>query len=903
MLRFLRAAHAADLRYTARDGINLVRYAMKVLHRREAPDARAAVRRALAPERLAPRVAPGIRLAPVVHEALESAALVRALLEHFDPAAVAVELPATLGAAALTAADRLPRLSLVVSEHQGEEPLVWLATPGEPFAEALRWAGARGRGRFLVDPDLPYTERHRDPVPDPYALFSLAPAAWFDLVARAAADRHGEEDARLGGWRISCSGPGRLGARASCSLRRRPPRRAPARLARPAPARSPAPAAPGRGPAPPPGEPPALLREPPLAQAVWELRRDGGAPPETAFERTVAPRVVLARGGLRLLAGAESATAAERAAEVARFAARHAVRSLVRGQAAPDRWALGRIAWRIAAASHHEATEERLTPWQRRLFLDFARRCARLGGRLVPGLYEWIVAGRGVADDNFAWELFDALTCYPWQAAEAELPTVRVEGDELDLGTRRLRFRLRFRRTKQRPVALPVRRRPRPEGPEDAADWLRPFLGGGLCSYPPEDLVVEEYGRHLAARARSLLADERSRSEPFTTSLLDGVDLRETLRRWAEDGRVWVHERGRAPGAAGAVVVIFDRDRANERFPFAMTWHGEHHQESDMAFYATDPAAQVVGPGILRATYGGFLLTHPPGRLWDPWRDPDYAFAREKAEPPPRRRHRLLARTADRHVAREAPPSRLTRYAARQKRVVYLPGLPLLGDGAQGAGRPPPRRPRHPADRPRVRLVSRGPSGWPPSPGSRSPQSETHATATAAARRGGRVPRRTGSGAAAGSSREIRDGYPRHRSHHPRLDRHARLGIQILILAFRSSVGWGSARSSSCRSGSSTSSGSGATAGRRSSAGSPRSPRWRSAARSASSPPGRLLTAAAPQPATRRAPAAPRRGRSTSATGSLLAGRAASRFAALAQQLLGRREPPGGRSRGRGAPG
>ena len=48
VLRFLRAAHTADLRYTARDGINLVRYAMKVLHRREAPDARAAVRRALA---------------------------------------------------------------------------------------------------------------------------------------------------------------------------------------------------------------------------------------------------------------------------------------------------------------------------------------------------------------------------------------------------------------------------------------------------------------------------------------------------------------------------------------------------------------------------------------------------------------------------------------------------------------------------------------------------------------------------------------------------------------------------------------------------------------------------------------------------------------------------------------
>lgn len=47
VLGFLRAAHEADLRYTARDGINLVRYAMKVLYRREAGDAEEAVGRAL----------------------------------------------------------------------------------------------------------------------------------------------------------------------------------------------------------------------------------------------------------------------------------------------------------------------------------------------------------------------------------------------------------------------------------------------------------------------------------------------------------------------------------------------------------------------------------------------------------------------------------------------------------------------------------------------------------------------------------------------------------------------------------------------------------------------------------------------------------------------------------------
>lgn len=47
VLSFLRLAHDRDLRYTVRDGINLVRYAMKVWRRGEAADATAAVDQAL----------------------------------------------------------------------------------------------------------------------------------------------------------------------------------------------------------------------------------------------------------------------------------------------------------------------------------------------------------------------------------------------------------------------------------------------------------------------------------------------------------------------------------------------------------------------------------------------------------------------------------------------------------------------------------------------------------------------------------------------------------------------------------------------------------------------------------------------------------------------------------------
>ncbi len=47
VMTFLRAAHERDLRYTVRDGMNLIRYAMKVLRREQVADAKEAVREAL----------------------------------------------------------------------------------------------------------------------------------------------------------------------------------------------------------------------------------------------------------------------------------------------------------------------------------------------------------------------------------------------------------------------------------------------------------------------------------------------------------------------------------------------------------------------------------------------------------------------------------------------------------------------------------------------------------------------------------------------------------------------------------------------------------------------------------------------------------------------------------------
>ena len=76
----------------------------------------------------------------------------------------------------------------------------------------------------------------------------------------------------------------------------------------------------------------------------------------------------------------------------------------------------------------------------------------------------------------------------------------------------------------------------------------------------------------------------------------------------------------------------------------------------------------------MRATYGGFLLTYPPGRLYDVWRDPDFAEARNRSEV-------LLMAAVDYslepivvHIARRPPHPRMKDYAlARGRRLVHLP--------------------------------------------------------------------------------------------------------------------------------------------------------------------------------------------------------------------------------------
>ena len=255
------------------------------------------------------------------------------------------------------------------------------------------------------------------------------------------------------------------------------------------------------------------------------------------------------------------------------------------------------------------------------------------------------------------------------QTQDPPLETLNLSGDEVWLKTRKLRIRRRLPRMKQmlKPAGLKSRKRESRQG-----EWAKQTDGASICSYPPEDLVIENYGRFLKQYAKTMLSEERSRVEVFSTSMRDGIDLRETIRNWHEQ-KIYVRELSKFSGDVGALVVIFDEDRGN-RYQYLTTWLGEHQNESDMAFYSTHPFDHIVGPGIGRAEYGGLLMTLPPRRLYDVWSDSDYDMAETKAE-------RLLMAALDYsmdryvvYVAARPPRSVFRTIAARvNRKIVYIP--------------------------------------------------------------------------------------------------------------------------------------------------------------------------------------------------------------------------------------
>jgi hypothetical protein len=553
---------------------------------------------------------------PVVPGRLEFAIEVRQAILRERPQVVALELPVRLQQDWIRAVGRLPEMSLIFYPEDDEATYV-LVEPADPFTEAIRTGLEIGAEIVFADPEAGDRPHLPDAYPDPYAIRAIGLQRYVEAY-RVYPQPRSEEIARHAAgiaWKLE-------GADLTASV----------------------------------FVVVSLNLLDPLLDAMEE-------PQAQPLSRT-------RREDIELL-NPHPESLAEIAVEYPQLQCRYEnYRAALADHNLIDR-RHAQLAVLLAAEKEYEAsTGERIAHWQRRLLARYTRNLALAGNELCAGIFDMAVAARGVADDNYAWDVWEAANKYPPQKLEAPpLLTVRISGDQMWRDTRHIRLRRRLPSTKRRlrPFGLRPRKKERFPG-----EWASQVNGTGICSYPPEDLVVEDYGRFLKKKGKNLLSEDRVRVEPFTTSILDGIDMRETIRKWYEH-RIYVRQFQKMRGEVGSVVVIFDEDRDN-RYPYMTTWTGESQNESDMAFYSTFPFDNLVGPGIGRAEYGGFLMSLPPHRMYDVWRDADYEDAESKSE-------RLLLAALDYSIhhyvvyVAATPPRTIFKTIANRvgRTIVYIP--------------------------------------------------------------------------------------------------------------------------------------------------------------------------------------------------------------------------------------
>jgi len=324
---------------------------------------------------------------------------------------------------------------------------------------------------------------------------------------------------------------------------------------------------------------------------------------------------------------------------------------------------------------------EQPSPSRLATLLRYARNLALVSRRLIPAKYHLVLAAQNTVNDDFAYQVLRLCEQYPFVEGQPDLPEMKVEGETGEAEGETLVLRLRSPRAQQDGET----------GEEiELGDQPEELIGGSWeerwedgehhVSHLPQDARLEAFFEGIRKRCQRWLSDQQSRSHELGATLMDGLDLRESLRNLPL-GKLYVREF--LPGVAevGPVVVIFHKPGEEREYPHEQMWFAEHAGESDLALYSTRPGRHFDGPGISRCLYGGVLSLYPPTGRAQVWGNARYAGARNRAE-------RLLKAAIDlsrkpivAYVATQGPaPEMLSLAASRGIRILYVPLDQLSAD-------------------------------------------------------------------------------------------------------------------------------------------------------------------------------------------------------------------------------
>jgi len=320
--------------------------------------------------------------------------------------------------------------------------------------------------------------------------------------------------------------------------------------------------------------------------------------------------------------------------------------------------------------SELKSRARKITPQMLTTYFRYLRNLVLIERRMAPDLYTLVIAAQQIAGDRFALHVAETASAYPY-IDQRPFPTWQIgiaaatspEGEVVEI-----KSRLPGHPVEWRSCTLTSR----PAEPLKQL-WSTRWDPLGQCSWPPEDLAIENFRTRVKESALDLIGNDLVRTEKFTSSLKDGIDLRDTLRNW-HTGDLYVKVIPPAQGKLDCVLMLFDSPADPRDYPWRITWHAEHHDESTLSLFATDFRSELVGPGLALATYGGAMFLFPPRPMIDIWQDRRFDFTDTLEE-------RMLAagclHSRESHIAvlSHAPPGAGWRRLARRfrKKLVHVP--------------------------------------------------------------------------------------------------------------------------------------------------------------------------------------------------------------------------------------
>lgn len=307
--------------------------------------------------------------------------------------------------------------------------------------------------------------------------------------------------------------------------------------------------------------------------------------------------------------------------------------------------------------------------------IEYSKKLAFIDNEIIPDMYNLLLSAKQTLGDDYAMELLEKCKNYLFENDE-DIPEIDFDPEKnFTLGGRKITlkrsipdFKLDANGAKWEEVEIVKKKKDElPNGYEN--DWF--FFG--FYSYIPEDIILEGFIDRLENK---IINDflESPKIKEFSGSLLDGLELRETIRD-LKNKKIYVKEYKKEKIKIGSWLMVFDNDLSFNKYPWAMSLSAEHHNESDIAFYASNPLLHPVSRQIIKAEYGALLAFKPA------LEDSKKVFSEDIDVIPALRLHQMIMLSIDLcprngiiYVSSTPPESYYYKYAeSKGKKIYYIP--------------------------------------------------------------------------------------------------------------------------------------------------------------------------------------------------------------------------------------